>query len=95
MLCKGLCDPLVFYHGSVGKVMGAVDFYSSNPNFETSGWPELEWIWTVFIPAFLDAADAAGEDESFLIGIISAFRHLCLGLGKNITRHKVSINSTE
>ncbi|KAL0270558.1 UNVERIFIED_CONTAM: hypothetical protein PYX00_007930 [Menopon gallinae] len=88
MLCKGLCDPLVFYKGSVGKVMGAFDYYTSNPDFETSDWPEVEWIWKIFIPALLESADAAGDD-SFLLGIISCFRHLCLGLGKNITRYKI------
>ncbi|KAK6634218.1 hypothetical protein RUM44_004826 [Polyplax serrata] len=88
-LCKGLRDPTLFYPGSLGRVMGAFDFVTSQADFNPSDWSELLWIKNVFIIDLLEAGDNFWEDVTILKALMSTLRHLCLGLGKNITNSMI------
>lgn len=79
----------MFYEGNVGTVMKTFDFCTSVADFDTSKWPEMDWILEEFIPDLLVTGDLVLEDAIVLTRLISTLRHLCLGLGKNVTNQKV------
>ncbi|XP_065212820.1 RAB11-binding protein RELCH homolog [Planococcus citri] len=86
-VCRGLCNPAIFYEGknSLGEIVRAFDAIVENTD-----WSQLEWLLTAVISKFLEfLVQVNVSQEELLKAFITLFHSITSGFGKTAVDAKI------